>query len=98
MPQLSRYHTLHVEMREMREMRIWPQYAAKCCKNAGKFFPDEGVLAYGSHEALVLVLGIKYLAGFSKQDNARKNTCRNGQKCHVKRDYVKFPLARTGLG
>ena len=24
----------------MREMRIWPQYAAKCCKNAGKFFPD----------------------------------------------------------
>ena len=40
MPQLSRYHTLHVTMREMREMRIWPQYAAKCCKNAGKFFPD----------------------------------------------------------
>ena len=24
----------------MREMRIWPQYAAKYCKNAGKFFPD----------------------------------------------------------
>ena len=24
----------------MREMRIWPQYAAKCCKNAGKFCPD----------------------------------------------------------
>jgi len=24
----------------MREMRIWPQYAAKSCKNAGKFFPD----------------------------------------------------------
>jgi hypothetical protein len=40
MRQLSRYHTLHVVMREMREMRIWPQYAAKCCKNAGKFFPD----------------------------------------------------------
>ena len=39
MPQLSRYHTLHVAMREM---RIWPQYAAKCCKNAGKFFPDGG--------------------------------------------------------
>jgi hypothetical protein len=24
----------------MREMRIWPQYAAKCCKDAGKFFPN----------------------------------------------------------
>ena len=24
----------------MREMRIWPPNAAKCCKNAGKFFPD----------------------------------------------------------
>jgi len=22
-------------------MRIWPPNAAKCCKNAGKFFPDE---------------------------------------------------------
>ena len=21
-------------------MRIWPPDAAKCCKNAGKFFPD----------------------------------------------------------
>ena len=38
MPQLSRYHTLHVAMREM---RIWPQDATKCCKNAGKFFHDE---------------------------------------------------------
>ena len=38
MPHLSRYHTLHVAMREM---RIWPPDAAKCCKNAGKFFPDE---------------------------------------------------------
>ena len=28
---------LHVVMREM---RIWPQDAAKCCKNASKFFPD----------------------------------------------------------
>ena len=37
MPHLSRYHTLHVAMREM---RIWPPDAAKCCKNAGKFFPD----------------------------------------------------------
>jgi len=26
----------------MREMRIWPPNAAKCCKNAGKFFPDVG--------------------------------------------------------
>jgi len=24
----------------MREMRIWLPNAAKCCKNAGKFFPD----------------------------------------------------------
>ena len=23
-------------------MRIWPPNAAKCCKNAGKFFPDVG--------------------------------------------------------
>ena len=37
MPHLSRYYTLHVAMREM---RIWPPDAAKCCKNAGKFFPD----------------------------------------------------------
>ena len=37
MPQLSRYYTLHVTMREM---RIWPPDTAKCCKNAGKFFPD----------------------------------------------------------
>ena len=22
-------------------MHIWPPNAAKCCKNAGKFFPDE---------------------------------------------------------
>ena len=28
----------------MREMSIWPQYAAKCCKNAGKFFPDLHIL------------------------------------------------------
>ena len=34
---LSRYYTLYVVMREM---RIWPQYTAKCYKNAGKFFPD----------------------------------------------------------
>ena len=37
MPHLSRYHTLHVVVRGM---RIWPPNAAKCCKNAGKFFPD----------------------------------------------------------
>jgi hypothetical protein len=24
----------------VRGMRIWPPNAAKCCKNAGKFFPD----------------------------------------------------------
>ena len=28
---------LHVVVRGM---RIWPPNAAKCCKNAGKFFPD----------------------------------------------------------
>jgi hypothetical protein len=39
MPHLSRYHTLHVIVRGM---RIWPPNAAKCCKNAGKFFPDVG--------------------------------------------------------
>jgi len=37
MPHLSRYYTLHVIVRGM---RIWPLNAAKCCKNAGKFFPD----------------------------------------------------------
>jgi hypothetical protein len=37
MPHLSRYYTLHVIVRGM---RIWPPNAAKCCKNAGKFFPD----------------------------------------------------------
>jgi hypothetical protein len=41
MPHLSRYYTLHVVVRGM---RIWPPNAAKCCKNAGKFFPD--VLKY----------------------------------------------------
>ena len=41
MPHLSRYHTLHVAMCEM---RIWPRNAAKCCKNAGKFFPDVVVI------------------------------------------------------
>jgi hypothetical protein len=34
---LSRYYTLHVIVRGM---RIQPQYAAKCYKNAGKFFPN----------------------------------------------------------
>ena len=37
MPHLSRYYTLHVVVRGM---RIWPPNAAKCCKNAGKFFPN----------------------------------------------------------
>jgi len=37
MPHLSRYYTLHVIVRGM---RIWPPNAAKCCKNASKFFPD----------------------------------------------------------
>jgi len=41
MPHLSRYHTLHVVVRGM---RIWPPNAAKCCKNAGKFFPDETIV------------------------------------------------------
>jgi len=39
MPHLSRYYTLYVVVRGI---RIWPPNAAKCCKNAGKFFPDEG--------------------------------------------------------
>ena len=45
MPHLSRYHTLHITMREM---RIWPPDAANCCKNAGKFFPNE------SHQNLLI--------------------------------------------
>jgi len=36
---LSRYYTLHVAVRGL---RIWPLNAAKCCENAGKFFPDVG--------------------------------------------------------
>src|ERR1700735_4815756 len=43
MPHLSRYHTLHVAVRGL---RIWPPNAAKCCKNAGKFFPDVANLFY----------------------------------------------------
>src|SRR6266478_6258192 len=46
MPHLSRYHTLHVTMREM---RIWPRNAAKCSKNAGKFFPDVGLYSAKLH-------------------------------------------------
>jgi len=42
MPHLSRYHTLHVTVRGL---RIWPPNAAKCCENAGKFFPNV-VLAF----------------------------------------------------
>ena len=38
MPHLSQYHTLHVIVRRM---RIWLPNAAKCCKNASKFFPDK---------------------------------------------------------
>jgi hypothetical protein len=52
MRHLSRYHTLHVVVRGM---RIWPPNAAKCCKNAGKFFPD-GVLGYKN-----AVVGLKLL-------------------------------------
>ena len=37
MPHLSRYYTLYVIVRGV---RIWPPNAAKCCKNAGKFFPN----------------------------------------------------------
>ena len=37
MPHLSQYHTLYIAVRGL---RIWPPNAAKCCKNAGKFFPD----------------------------------------------------------
>ena len=38
----------------MREMRIWPQYAAKCCKNAGKFFPDVGAISPGTVDLIVI--------------------------------------------
>jgi len=38
MPHLSQYHMLHVIVRGM---RIWLPNAAKCYKNAGKFFPDK---------------------------------------------------------
>ena len=34
---LSRYYTLYIAVRGL---RIWPLNAAKCCKNASKFFPD----------------------------------------------------------
>ena len=42
---LSRYHTLHVIVRGM---RIWPPNAAKCYKNAGKFFPDVNTRSYNT--------------------------------------------------
>ena len=58
MPHLSRYHTLHVAMCEM---RIWPLDAAKCCKNAGKFFPDESSLHSLSRSFFFGKIGIKRL-------------------------------------
>ena len=36
-PHLSQYYTLYVIVRGL---RIWPPNAAKCCKNASKFFPN----------------------------------------------------------
>ena len=37
----------------VRGMRIWPLNAAKCCKNAGKFFPDEIVSAKWTADWLI---------------------------------------------
>jgi hypothetical protein len=67
MPHLSQYYTLHVIVRGM---RIWPPNAAKCCKNAGKFFPD-GVSAWpavGLATQLVtrLVAGIVGVIGYTR--------------------------------
>ena len=60
MPHLSRYHTLHVRVRGM---RIWPPNAAKCCKNAGKFFPDDSI---------VNAIGGKYLRTLRRPNKGRK--------------------------
>jgi hypothetical protein len=51
-PHLSRYYTLHVIVRGM---RIWPPNAAKCYKNAGKFFPD---VIRGAAQAYTIGLSI----------------------------------------
>ena len=48
MPHLSQYYTLHVVVRGM---RIWPPNAAKCCKNAGKFFPDVQAFLFNEFNA-----------------------------------------------
>src|ERR1700723_32142 len=55
MPHLSRYHTLHVIVRGM---RIWPPNAAKCCKNAGKFFPNVRRLCTTLYTILCIILCI----------------------------------------
>ena len=50
----------------MREMRIWLPNAAKCCKNAGNFFPDEerGEVEEGGVEISGVVLNFKnYILG-----------------------------------
>jgi len=47
---LSQYHTLHIAVRGL---RIWPPNAAKCCKNAGKFFPDNLSLSNNSMSKLI---------------------------------------------
>ena len=47
----------------MREMRIWPPDAAKCCKNAGKFFPDES-------QTLQPVRGEGYEPAYKSKANA----------------------------
>jgi hypothetical protein len=57
MPHLSRYHTLHVAVRGL---RIWPPNAAKCCKNAGKFFPD----VYNIYLGSLFKLGDVYMLGY----------------------------------
>jgi len=53
---------LHVAMRGM---RIWPQYATKCCKNAGNFFPDEWAEIF-----IEYYFEVKYIKGIN---NAKVN-------------------------
>ena len=51
---------LHIAMCEM---CIWPQDAAKCCKNAGKFFPD--IKAISQQLLIYLSLNLNKITIFS---------------------------------
>ena len=80
MPHLSRYYTLHVIVRGI---RIWPQYAAKCYKNASKFFPDVKLLVALTSKKILLLRA--YFLGLKNRGNRGTvvGVGINGLKCGV---------------